>query len=259
MSRLDDSYALQVRSVRSRLEDFTRTQFTAGQYRDADVERFVRQVLPLVLAGRKQVSLLTDAYLAATLTEQLGRLVRPRGGIDTDALRGVDPAEVYERPFKTLWTKLSEGKSLEVGISAGLARLTDLVLTDMQLAKRNTAQSVYSDTDGISGFVRTLTGSKSCALCYVASTQRYSKSDLLPIHPGCDCGTRAILPGDRATGDARLEGTHEALEDRFGVSNRAARRPDYRKAIVVEEHGEMGPVLTVKSHRFTAADDLPRI
>lgn len=257
MTRLDEVYAEQVRNIRSRVEGFAQTQFRAGQYRDADVRRFVKTVVPVILAGRRQVSSLTDAYLARMLSDTLKRTVRPVGGIDTDAIRGVDPDEVYERPYKTVWTKLSEGKSLDEATQSGSSRLADLALMDLQLAKTLTAQAVFSQTDGIAGFKRVLTGRKSCALCYVASTQRYHKSDLLPCHPGCDCSVAPIVAGDQANMDAQLEKTHEAVQDRFGVSDRGARKPDYRQ-IQIQEHGELGPILTVRGQSFTGPSDLPR-
>jgi hypothetical protein len=181
-------------------------------------------VVPVVLAGRKQVSALTDAYLARVLSAELGRSVAPRGPIETDLLRGVAASEVYARPFVTVRTKLAEGLTFDSAKSAGLARLFDITRADMQMAKRNTAQAVLSTTEGIHGFRRTLTGSKNCQLCSDASRQRYHKSDLLPIHPGCDCG---VEPLTEPTG-----------------------REIPSKVVEVREHGELGPVLTVKDQHF---------
>lgn len=250
-SRLDEAYASQVKAVRGRVETFARSRFMAGQFHDADLERFVAQVVPVVLAGRRQVSALTDAWLAVTLTDTLGRRVRPLGTFDTDSLRGVEPAAVYARPYVTVRTKLAEGKALDAAVGAGLARVSDLVLADMQLAKTHTAQSVLSRTKGVTAFMRTLTGNVNCALCYVASTQRYHKEDLLPIHPGCDCGVVPIADtGEQVINEPRLAATHEAVEDRLGESDSAGRAPDYRKQLIVREHGELGPVLAVRGHHF---------
>jgi hypothetical protein len=254
---LDDRYVAQIRAIRTRVEQLARAEFDAGEYRDADLGRFVERVVPVVLAARRQVSMLTSLYLSRLLTQLLGRPQRPSGPIDTNALRGVDAREVYARPYVTVWTKLSEGAALDVATSTARARVTDLVLADLQLAKTHTAQAVLTDAEGVSGYARTLTGSENCGLCVVASTQQYKRGQLMPIHPGCDCGVRPLAEGETID-DNRLEATHEALEERFGISDRGARAPDYRKVLLVEEHGELGPVLTVKSHRFTSADDLPR-
>jgi hypothetical protein len=133
-------------------------------------------------------------------------------------------------------------------VSAGIARLKDIAATDMQLAKTHTARESFT-RNGIQRYQRVLTGSTSCALCYVASTQTYSRGDLLPIHPGCDCSVSPIV-GDLDR-DAELEATHEAIRQRFDTSDRGARAIDYRKALIVREHGELGPLLTVGEHRFT--------
>ena len=240
--RLDAAYVAQVKAVRARVEGFALARFAAGEHRDADMVEFVAKVVPVVLAARRQVSALTDAYLARVLG------IRSLGPIDTDALRGVDAREVYARPYKTVWTKLSEGLTYDAAVSAGTARLVDLALADLQMAKRNTAQVVMSSA-GVEHYRRTLTGNVNCGLCYVASTQTYNVADLLPIHPGCDCGVAPLPSGERAPTEL-LSATHEAIEDRLGVSDSGARAPDYRKQLIVREHGELGPVLAVRGQHF---------
>jgi len=256
--RLEAAYVAQVKQVKARVNSFALARFGAGEFRDADLARFVGVVVPVVLAGRRQVSALTDAYLSRVLG------VPATGPIDTDLLRGVDASEVYARPFVTVRTKLSEGLSFDDSVKAGAARLTDIALADLQLAKTHTSQAVYQSA-GVTRYVRTLSGPVNCALCYVASTQTYSTADLLPIHPGCDCGTAPVAVGDRAVMDANLSATHEAVQDRLGVSDAAARdvglgdpHKDYSKLLIVKEHGELGPVLTVKGQRFTGPKAIPK-
>lgn len=234
----------QVKRIRERINTFLLARFGAGQYRDADLDAFVKQVVPVVLAGRRQVSALTDAYLSRVVG------IRSLGPIDTDLLRGVAAAEVYARPFVTVRTELSKGKTIDAAVAAGAARLTDIALADLQLAKTHTTRTVYRSA-GIERFVRTLTGRANCALCYLASTQTYSTDDLMPIHPGCDCGTAPVEAGMRSVMDANLKATHEAVENRLGSSDSGGRSPDYRKQLIVHEHGELGPVLAVRGQHFS--------
>lgn len=241
-SPLDVRYAAQVRAIRARVEQFALRRFSAGEFRDADLERFVKTVVPVVLAGRRQVSALTDAYLS----RKLG--IRASGPIDTDSLRGVAAAEVYARPFVTVRTKLANGLDLAAAVSAGAARVTDLTVTDMQLAKTHTSQATFQRA-GVTRYIRVVSADNTCALCYVASTQTYSTDDLMPIHPGCNCGTD-VAP-DNFDGTDTLIATHAAVEDALGVSASDARAIDYRKQVVVREHGELGPVLAVKGQAFT--------
>lgn len=244
---LEERYAFTVKRIRARVTDYLLTQFAAGQYRDKDLQRFVALAVPVVTAGQRQVSALTDAYLAQVLTTTLGRPVRPVG-VTNDYPRPTPPAEVYARPYVEVRTKLSEGSGFSAAVASGVERLKDIAATDMQLAKTHTARRSFT-RNGVQRYQRTLTGSKSCALCYVASTQSYSRADLMPIHPGCDCGVAPIV-GDFDR-DAELEATHEAIQERFGTSDRGARAIDYRKALIVRTHGDIGPVLAVESHRFT--------
>ena len=250
-SQLDTVYTAQVKATRARVTAFAVARFSAGQYRDADMQRFVAEVVPVVLAGRKQVSQLTDAWLAQQLTATLGQRVKPRGAIDTDALRGVAAAEVYARPFVTVRTELSNDKALDAAVSIATQRIEKMVASDMQLAKTHTARAVFSNTDAVQAYERTLTGSKNCALCYIASTQRYYKEDLMPIHPGCDCGVAPIVDtGEHVIYPERLKATHEAVADRLGTSDSGGRAADYRKQLIVHEHGELGPVLAVRGQHF---------
>jgi hypothetical protein len=254
-TRLDLAYRQQVAQIRARLERFARTQFTAGEFRDDDMALFVAAVVPVILAGRRQMSALTDAYLSQKVSAATGRRVRPAGPINTDALRGKPATEVYQRPFVTVRAKLTEGLALDAAVNAGLARTSDLVLSDLQLAKTTTTRNTYKSA-GVKRYIRVLVGSENCGLCYVASTQTYSTDDLMPIHPGCNCDTDPAP--DDFDGSEQLAQTHEAIEQRFGVSDASARDigggddfKDYTKALLVREHGELGPVLTVKSHSFT--------
>lgn len=242
--RLDAAYAAQAKAVRARVQAFAAARFGAGQFYDADVARFVGQVAPVVLAGRRQTAALTDSYLSSVL-KSAGIKVPAHKPVDTDTLRGVDVTEVLTRPFVTVRAGIFTN-GIDAAKQAGVARLADIIATDMQLAKTHTSRNVFSRTGGVHGYSRVVSGGKTCALCLVASTQRYSKEDLLPIHPGCGCSVSPITSGspwDQDAADARLEDTHAAVQEQLGVSDSGARAPDYRKVVVVHDHGEIGPVL----------------
>ena len=158
---------------------------------------------------------------------------------------------------RILYTALSEGKTMTEAVESGARRISSIASTDVQLARRNAGFSARGRNSGIVGYARTLTGAENCALCFVASTQRYTRGELMPIHPGCDCGEMPIYgnqdPG-QVIDEIRLDATHQAVQERFGVSDPGAREIDYRK-IAIREHGELGPVLTVADQGFTGPND----
>ncbi|MEV0444005.1 hypothetical protein AB0I46_34325 [Streptomyces spectabilis] len=233
-----------------------------GGYRDAEARRFQRQALPIILAGERQVATLTASYL-----EQLYREVDSRArrvsldldGVTGEALRGVAPEDVYERPFVEVRTALSKGDSLDAAVARGAHRLETITKTDLQLARTHTVRAVADDMPRFEYTVRVLQGEYDCALCMIASTQRYHKKDLAPIHPGCDCLVKTVAadydPG-QIVDEERLERIHDLVEESLGTFDRGGRAIDYRKIIIAREHGEIGPVLGFRGQRFTGPDDI---
>lgn len=261
------SYRTQAALVRSRMLDFIRRAWgSLDEFRDADIDRFVAAVIPVVLAGQRQVVSLTDAYLAATAATVLGGPTRPTGipALTIEELRGARAEEVYRRSGITVWTALKEGVTLAVAADRGLTRAIDLASTDLQLAKTHASREILGRDDRVVGYRRVLEGAKSCGLCAVAATQRYRVAELMPIHAGCDCGVQPIF-GERDPGQVvnpdQLEGIHQTIAERFGRASESARgipgnAADYRDVLVVHEHGELGPLLGVRGQVFTGPSDI---
>lgn len=235
-----------------------------GSWRDEDVSRYLKQINNVLAGTKKQAANVALAFYRETAKANGKKFVSPKipaTALATAALRnGADFETVYSRPFVDLRTALSKGQDMTQAIEAGARRAEDLARTEVQLARRGAGFSAREGNNNIVGYLRVLTGAEDCALCYVASTQRYTRGDLLPIHPGCDCGEEPIY-GDSDPGqvidEQLLDSTHQAIEDRFGSFDYGARAIDYRKAVVVREHGELGPVLTVKGQHWTGPNDLP--
>lgn len=251
------------RQLGAGLAELIRRWFAAaGSFRDADAARYVAQMVPAATGAQQAVAALTWAYQAQMLADVTGD-PRPPAAVKTAAvtgaaLRGVDMATVYRRPYVEIWRRLAKGASMTQAVTAGQRRAQSIAATDLQLVSTRTSQQVLTDPRAPRFYARELTGAENCGLCVLASTQRYNRGDLLPIHPGCDCGIR-ILPdnAERVIDPDLLESAHNAIAERIGAFDRGGRTPDYRKVILVREHGELGPLLTVKSHEFTSADDLP--
>jgi len=259
---LDAYNRLSARLVRGAGSRLASGFLALGSWRDEDFDRF----LPLILSTMGGAKL-TAARLQVAFYQQMAQIAgEPFSAPEIDpanyttaALRnGATDIEVFRRPFVELYTALDKGKTVTQAINAGAQRISSIASTDVQLARRNAGFRARSRNDRIVGYARTLTGAENCALCYVASTQRYTRNDLLPIHPGCDCGEMPIYgkqdPG-QVIDELRLNATHEAVEQRFGISDPGAREPDYRQ-IAIREHGELGPMLTVADQNFTGPSQI---
>lgn len=256
------SYQQAVEQVRNRLlASAERLWFNMGSYRDRDIDRLISLVAPHVQAGQIQVANLTEAYFQA---------VGSRAGIDVRYVtggRGVPVEDVYRRPATTMYTALSEGKPMALAVEEGGRRLGSMIATDLQMAKVRQAQRSLQSA-GITAFMRVLTGKENCALCTIASTQRYLTADLSPIHPGCDCSVDRLParfdPEQQIIDNDLLEQTHAIIEQKLGGTDRGARnlglgktvgdRPvsDFTDLIITREHGEFGPTLAWRDEKFTS-------
>lgn len=250
LNRLTEAYDSQVHAIRQQITAFGQAYWDSlPHYRASAVEDMIQAITPRVTAGQLRIADLTRAYLAQCARELGWKVVLPP--IDQDEIRGargVDPRVVYRRPAVDVYTALAAGKPLPQAAAEGRLRLTQLIGGDMQLAKVHASrQSMRGYPEEGQFYRRVLTGRENCALCVVASTQRYYRGDLLPIHPGCDCGVQPLPPGlavNQVIDEDLLEQVHQITADRLGVSDRGGRTPDYRKLLTVSEHGEYGPTLS---------------
>jgi hypothetical protein len=172
--------------------------------------------------------------------------------------RGVDPEVLYQRPATTLYTALSEGKTMTAAVIAGFDRLRSIVKTDQQLVVTRQSQESLR-RGGYTYYRRVLTGLENCALCSIASTQRYRVGDLMPIHPACDCTVDQVDAGfdpGQVIDPELLERTHGHVAELEGIADRGGRNPDYRELVVTSENGELGPVIRWRGDKFTGPNDL---
>lgn len=256
------AYLAAVERIRAQVDERVRAMWNRlPNYRDLDIDRFVAAVVPLVQAGQLRVAELTSAYFET-------------GGVDRALVlngRGVDAGEVYRRPAVTVYTELAAGKSMSEAVKAGAARLSSLAATDLQMAKVRQAQASLT-SKGVKQYRRVLTGNENCALCVIASTQRYWVRNLSPIHPGCDCAVD-VMPPDwdprrQVIDRDLLESTHQQILSHVGETDRNARDlglgkrdasgrwlSDFTDLIVTRTHGEYGPVLTWRGQHFTGPAD----
>lgn len=220
--RYDD----QVAAVRETVLNYIgRYWDSMAAYHQADVEAFIRAVVPVVTAGQIQVAALTDVYLATVEAAVLGDTVRPvgvpRSVVSTEAIRGVPADQVWRRPGQEVWRNLGAGISLEQAIAAGAALALTIGATNLQLAKTHASRHVLANNDRVVGYRRVLSGA-ACSLCQ-SSTSRFGKDQLMPIHSHCTCSTVPVYrqedPGTVEEGPAVDDGRGTArvrLNDELG-------------------------------------------
>jgi hypothetical protein len=231
-------------------------------WRDDNIDEFldsiVRDIGP-VKQTAAQYSIGYHSQIARLYQQKFDKPGYDPEEFTTEKLRnGADFRKVFTRPFIEMRTALAQGRSVRDAVYLGGQRASSLAQVEVQLARRKASLVARTKNDNIVGYLRVLSGAENCALCYVASTQRYRRGDLLPIHPGCDCGEMPIY-GDTDPGQVvdeyNLEKAHQAVEERFGESARDARTLPYRD-IIIHEHGELGPVLGIRGQKFTGPNDL---
>lgn len=237
-----------------------------GSWRDDDVARFQARVLPVVAAGQRRTVALTDAYLARAAR------TRPVGLVADDLIgaavrNGTDPATVYARPFVQLWSALAAGSQFADALNAAGARAAASSAMDVSLTMRASAQAFTDQAPAEAKpwrWVRVPSG-ESCALCVVASTQLYRTPDLLALHDNCDCG---VEPVSQDTEKAARDRNRELLNRLKSQDSYTTKHAELRHLRVdedgnfivpepaVQEHGELGLVLTDSAHDFTGPADI---
>jgi hypothetical protein len=249
------------RTIRALTTQFTRP----GAWRDAQAAAFVQAAVPTVAGAQRSLAALTAAFIADHASTALRHRFAPPGVPDTAAvkLRGVDPRVVYERPFVALRTALSRGETLTRSVEVGQNRLREIVEGDLQLTYAHSARAAMNSLPPAgrpTGWRRVLVGLENCGMCVVASTQRYHREELNPIHPACNCTVEPIYGPDQGQviEPDLLRKVHAAVRDLTGEHDAGARSPDYRKLLtqITAEHGELGQMLVRPLDHFTGSDGL---
>lgn len=236
-------------------------------YGDEGYERFAAAAGPRLEAAQVAVWGLLAAAWVAQASRTLGRPVPPvpvppsRAG-STQALRGITVQQLLERPFVEVRRALASGMAPPLAAVAGRTRLKSLSDTGMQLASTHASDAAmthaYAGTQ-YAYYRRVTTGAEDCALCELAATMVYTRGDLLPIHPGCDCEVDGPYSSreEIATDPAEVDGIHALVAEQIGKDAADRSGQGYRDLIVTRQHGEIGPVLTVRGQHHTGPSDVP--
>lgn len=177
---------------------------------------------------------------------------------------GADMRRVFQRPAKLFRRQVAKGVSPVEAFKQAMDLAAKITETNNTLAMREAAQLTLAELApraGVTGYRRILrpelarTGS--CGLCIVASDRIYKRAQLMPIHDNCNCAVLPIIGAAYGAGDPGNSFNNLDLEDLYALAGGSSAGRDLKKVRVqVNEHGELGPVLSVKGQTFTGPDDL---
>lgn len=195
-----------------------------------NLDQWLSETLPAVLAAEQQSSSLTNAYIAAALERPELFPINPEEVTGAAIRNGTEPAAVYERPFVTLWSELGAGKDWAEASSTALQRAQTMGATDVQLSMRDTMNAIQEAEPGIIGWERVINPG-ACDFCQQCDGAFvYGGSEPMPLHANCGCSAAPVMIESNRIGDRRATPLPEG--------------------IAVHEHGEYGPVLTAAGDHF---------
>lgn len=225
-------------------------------YDTAAVTDLAEQIADLSLSGQTSIVGLFSEYVAQVTAMLRGdRLVTvPR--VPARPIRsGVDPVSVHSRPaavFRETYALLGDEQA---AIERAIGRAAQLMETDAMLAARAAQMEAMRELE-VTHYRRVLrpelSESGPCGLCVVAADQVYKIGDLLPLHGQCKCQTVEVT--DALDVGKRLN--REDLDKIYAAAGGTTAADLKRVRVTINEHGELGPVLSVRGQKFTGPDDL---
>jgi hypothetical protein len=216
-------------------------------YDRANVDQWLTEVLPMIEAAQRSSVTVTQAYLARALD-------RPPAAVNLHELigsavrNGAAPAEVYTRPFVTLWSELGEGTPWADASSMALSRAAGIAATDVQLSMRDTLSAVGSAESAIYGYERAADAG-ACNFCLEVDGAYVGASEPMPLHNGCGCGVEVLESAHK--GAVRLPDGQVVRDYQYGPE----KPTPLPGGVAIAHHGELGPVLVDPSqHYMTEAE-----
>lgn len=207
----------------------------------------------------------TDAYMARAVSDVAGKRVRPVGRVDvTDLRTGVTHEGAYARAadvyryqqtqFDQIARQINAGAVPEPPlivepVQAAVQRVKDVANWDTMLTVQQQSAAVLTDAQRrglITGWRRvihpelSITGS--CGLCIAVSDRVYKASNLMPVHARCNCIPVPILDGNDPGSVLNKKDLSRLYKDAGSTGAADLKRTRY----MVNEHGELGPVLSGK-------------
>lgn len=239
MDALTQAYQSELKRVRAAVASNVASAWQSlPNYYDEQIPGFLERVVPVVQAGQTRAISLTSAYSA----RRLG--VTPVGidtaGIIANVRKGATPAQVYARPFVTMRASIKD-LGVDGAIAKGASRLQSTADMDVAMASRDALSPLtQAFTSGGSGVVawQRVADPGCCDFCQMLDGVHTGPQEPQPLHNRCGC-TAEPITSDRFSFTSVISGAVVG-------------------SVLVQEHGELGPLITDKHDSFTSFADLPQ-
>lgn len=228
-----------------------------GWYSATAVAEQAAAVADLSLSGQDAITGMFSQYVAELVALLRGdRISVPR--IPRRPIRnGADPVRVHSRPAELFKETFAiTGDEIEAQRQA-IERAARLMQDDLMLIARQAQMETMEELE-VKRYRRVLrpelSESGPCGLCVVAADRIYKIDDLLPLHGRCKCETVPVEDGL----DVGLKLNRADLKRIYAAAGGSTAGKDLKRVRVqINEHGELGPVLSTRGHRFTGPGDIP--
>lgn len=239
----------------------------SGWYSAEQITAWAARLASQMEALQRAQAQSTDAYLARATSSIVGGRIRPTGRVDvTDLRTGVTHAGAYARAadvyrwqqsqfdqFARVLAETQDVASLAPfdlvdPIDAAVQRVAAVADMDIQLADRAQSKRTLEDQARkveIRGYRRVihpeLSKGGTCGLCIAASDRIYHVEDLKALHGRCECTVLPIV-GQHDPGSSL---NNLDLNDLYAHAGDSTNRADLKRTrYQIDQHGELGPVLT---------------
>lgn len=238
MDALTQAYQSELKRVRAAVAtNVTSAWHSLPNYYDEQIPAFLDRVVPVVQAGQTRAIALTSAYSSR-------RLGVTAVGIDTAGIianvrKGVPPEQVYGRPFITMRASIAD-LGVDGAIAKGASRLQSTADMDVAMASRDALLPLTEAfTAGGSGVVawQRVADPGCCDFCLMLDGVHTGPNEPQPLHNRCGC-TATPITNDNFSFTSLISGAVVG-------------------SVVIQEHGELGPMIADKHDSFTSFADLP--
>ena len=181
-----------------------------GHYDQADVDPWLADALPVVAGAQSQSIALTSAFIAMSLKIPAFGVADPAKLAGAAVRGGTPPADVYTRPFITVWSALKNGQPWQDAVAQGQARAESAASMDVALSSRATfAEAQDTVTGGLATASSDINGLRTSAPA--TSARRLMErfvyhADASPLHNHCGC-TLEPVTGFEAIGRCHPAGS----------------------------------------------------